>query len=88
MSDWQVVYTRQAEKDFVKLGRSNLKERAFRLIELLHEDPFASPPAFEVLVGELSGSYSRRINAQHRLVYEVSVELRVVKVVRMWTHYE
>jgi Txe/YoeB family toxin of toxin-antitoxin system len=85
---WRLVYTRHARKDARKLANSNLKEQALSLLELLEEDPFQTPPPFEKLVGDLSGAYSRRINIQHRLVYQVLAEERVVKVIRMWTHYE
>ena len=87
MSGWRVVYTRLALKDARRLGRSNLRRRAEHLLELLERDPFQTPPPFEKLVGDLTGAYSRRINIQHRLVYEVLTEQRVVKVLRMWTHY-
>lgn len=85
---WRLVYTRHAQKDARKLAKCNLKERALSLLNLLEEDPFQTPPPFEKLVGDLSGAYSRRINIQHRLVYQVLAEERVVKVIRMWTHYE
>jgi Txe/YoeB family toxin of toxin-antitoxin system len=85
---WRLAYTRHARKDARKLANSNLKEQALSLLELLEEDPFQTPPPFEKLVGDLSGAYSRRINIQHRLVYQVLAEERVVKVIRMWTHYE
>ena len=85
---WRLVYTRHAQKDARKLAKSNLKEKAFSLLRLIEEDPFQTPPPFEKLVGDLSGAYSRRINIQHRLVYQVLAEERVVKVIRMWTHYE
>lgn len=88
MSEWQLVYTRQAQKDAKRLQGSGLREKAERLLELLGRDPFSSPPPFEKLVGDLAGAYSRRINVQHRLVYQVIEERRVVKVLRMWTHYE
>ena len=84
---WRLVYTRHAQKDARKLVESNLKEKAQSLLKLLEEDPFQTPPPFEKLVGDLSGVYSRRINIQHRLVYQVLAEERVVKVIRMWTHY-
>jgi Txe/YoeB family toxin of toxin-antitoxin system len=77
----------QAQKDAKKISRSNLKEKALELIQLLREDPFRNPPDFEALVGDLSGAYSRRINIQHRLVYQVYEEEKVVKVLRMWSHY-
>jgi Txe/YoeB family toxin of toxin-antitoxin system len=85
---WRLAYTRHARKDARKLANSNLKEQALSLLELLEEDPFQTPPPFEKLVGDLSGAYSRRINIQHRLVYQTLDEERVVKVIRMWTHYE
>ena len=85
---WKVVFTRQAQKDARKLATGNLKARAEEILAVLEEDPFKSPPRFEKLVGDLEGTYSRRINVQHRLVYQVLREDRVVKVLRMWTHYE
>ena len=85
---WRIVYTKHAVKDAKKLARSNLKTKAETLLNVLREDPFQAPPAFEKLVGDLTGAYSRRINIQHRLVYQVLEEERVVKVLRMWTHYE
>lgn len=85
---WRVVYTRHAQKDAKKLAASGLKPRAEELLAILAEDPFRKPPPFEKLVGDLAGAYSRRINIQHRLVYEVLEEERVVKVLRLWSHYE
>lgn len=85
---WRLVYTRHAQKDARKLAKSNLKEKALGLLRLLEDDPFQSPPPYEKLVGDLAGAYSRRINIQHRLVYQVLPKERVVKVIRMWTHYE
>jgi Txe/YoeB family toxin of toxin-antitoxin system len=85
---WRLVYTSHAQKDARKLANSNLKEKTLSLLKLLEEDPFQTPPPFEKLVGDLSGAYSRRINIQHRLVYQALDEERVVKVIRMWTHYE
>lgn len=85
---WAVVYARQALKDAKKLAAGGLKPRAQELLDLLADDPFANPPPFEKLVGDLAGAYSRRINIQHRLVYEVFTQERVVRVLRMWTHYE
>ncbi|MGJ3242693.1 MAG: Txe/YoeB family addiction module toxin [Opitutales bacterium] len=84
---YRVVFTKQAQKDAKKIARTDLKAKAAELIELLKNDPFQSPPPFEALVGALKGAYSRRINIQHRLVYQVMVEQQVVKVIRMWTHY-
>ena len=88
MSAWRVVYTPQAAKDAKKLSRSGLKPKAEALLEILERDPFQSPPRFEKLVGDLAGAYSRRINIHHRLVYQVLTREKVVKVLRMWTHYE
>ena len=85
---WRVVFTKQAVKDSKKIARSNLKTKAQELFSLLKQDPFQNPPQFEKLVGDLEGAYSRRINIQHRLVYQVLEHERVVKVLRMWTHYE
>jgi toxin YoeB len=86
--NWQVVYTRQAQKDARKLASSGLKPQAERLLAILADNPHRTPPLFEKLVGDLSGAYSRRINIQHRLVYEVLDSIKTVKVLRMWTHYE
>ena len=88
MVKWQLVYTRDAQKDAKKISRSGLKEKAQSLLSILEEDPFRNPPPYEKLVGDLAGAYSRRINIQHRLVYQVLREARTVKVIRMWTHYE
>jgi toxin YoeB len=85
---WQLVYTRHAQKDAEKLAAAGLKEKAESLLAILSEDPFQNPPACEKLVGDLAGAYSRRINIKHRLVYQVLAEQRVVKVLRMWSHYE
>jgi len=85
---WRVVYTAQARKDARKLARAGLRPRAEKLLALLARGPFETPPPFEKLVGDLTGAYSRRINIQHRLVYQVIEEKRVVKVLRLWTHYE
>jgi toxin YoeB len=85
---WRVVYTKQAQKDAKKLASAGLKVKAQALLDVLAEDPFRSPPPFERLVGDLRGACSRRINIQHRLVYQVLEDERVVKVLRMWTHYE
>lgn len=84
---WQLVYSRQAQKDAKNLAAAGLKGKAQRLLELLTMDSFATPPRYEKLVGNLSGCYSRRITIQHRLVYEVHPDERVVHVLRMWTHY-
>lgn len=84
---WQVVYTKQAQKDAAKLASAGLKEKAVALLAALRENPFQNPPPYEKLVGDLAGAYSRRINIQHRLVYEVLQEAQVVKVLRLWSHY-
>ncbi|MFM7553704.1 MAG: Txe/YoeB family addiction module toxin [Verrucomicrobiota bacterium] len=88
MVAWRLVYTKQAQKDAKKLSAGGLKTKAIRLLEILTEDPFGNPPPFEKLVGDLSGAYSRRINIQHRWVYEVFPEIQTVKVLRLWTHFE
>lgn len=88
MVGWRVVFTRQAQKDAKKLSSSHLRPQAEKLLALLREDPFRSPPPFKRLLGDLTGAYSRRINIQHRLVYQVIPETRTVKVLRMWTHYQ
>ena len=88
MSTYRVVFSRHAQRDAKKLVKSNLKESAQRLIAILGVDPFQNPPPFESLKGDLQGFYSRRINIQHRLVYEVDKESKTVLVLRMWTHYE
>ena len=88
MTPWQVVFTKQAQKDARRLNSSGLRLKAEQLLALLASDPFQRPPPFEKLLGDLKGAYSRRINIQHRLVYQVLEEPRIVKVLRMWTHYE
>lgn len=85
---WRVVFTKQAQKDAKKLARAGLRPQAERLLALLATDPYRSPPPFEKVVGDLAGACSRRINLQHRLVYQLLDEERIVKVLRMWTHYE
>ncbi len=85
---WKIVYTKQAQKDSKKLASSNLKQKAIALLEILEKDPYQNPPPHEKLVGDLSGAYSRRINIQHRIVYQVLEDEKIVKVLRMWTHYE
>lgn len=85
---WEVVFTKQAQKDAKKLAAAGLKPKAIELLEILRENPFQTPPLFEKLVGDLAGAYSRRINIKHRLVYEILEKEKVVKVIRMWTHYE
>jgi toxin YoeB len=85
---WRVVFTKQAQKDAKKLAAAGLKGRASQLLEILGDNPYQPPPPYEKLLGDLAGVCSRRINIQHRLVYQVLGEERVVKVIRMWTHYE
>jgi Txe/YoeB family toxin of toxin-antitoxin system len=85
---WGLVYTKQAQKDSKKLRSAGLRTKAEDLLRILEENPYQNPPPFEKLVGDLAGAYSRRINIQHRLVYQILDDLRVVKVIRMWTHYE
>jgi len=88
MVTWKLVYTRQAIKDSKKIKAAGLKSKVEILLDILREDPFQSFPRYEKLVGDLEGAYSRRINIQHRLVYQVLMESKTVKVMRMWTHYE
>jgi Txe/YoeB family toxin of toxin-antitoxin system len=85
---WRLVYTKQAQKDAKKLASSGLKPKAQELLDILATDPFQRPPPFEKLVGDLAGAYSRRINIQHRLVYQVLEDQKIVKVLRLWTHYD
>jgi Txe/YoeB family toxin of toxin-antitoxin system len=85
---WRLVYTRQAQRDAKKLAVSDLRPKAEALLEILARDPFADPPPFEKLLGDLSGAYSRRINIHHRLVYQVLPDIKTVKILRLWTHYE
>lgn len=86
--NWSIVYTKQAQKDAKKLAASNLKPQAQRLLAIIADNPFQTPPPYEKLVGDLLGAYSRRINIQHRLVYQVYDSEKTIKVIRMWTHYE
>ena len=88
MVNWTLVYTTQAKCDAKKLTRSGLKPQAQKLLELLSRNPYQTPPPYEKLVGELAGACSRRINIQHRLVYQVLHDIKTVKIIRMWTHYE
>ncbi len=85
---WSLVYTKQAQKDAKKLATSGLKNKAKALLKVLEQNPFQNPPPYEKLVGDLAGAYSRRINIQHRIVYQVYEEEKKVKVIRLWTHYE
>ncbi|MFZ4674969.1 MAG: Txe/YoeB family addiction module toxin [Nodosilinea sp.] len=85
---WRLVYTKQAQKDAKKLAASNLRNRAQELLDIVRSNPYQNPPPYEKLVGDLAGAYSRRINIQHRLVYEVIDVEQTVKILRLWTHYE
>ena len=85
---WKVVFAKQAQKDAKKLSQSGLRPQAEKLLKILEQNPYKTPPSFEKLVGDLSGACSRRINIQHRLVYQILEDSQTVKVIRMWTHYE
>ncbi|MEO8325196.1 MAG: Txe/YoeB family addiction module toxin [Nitrospirota bacterium] len=85
---WTLVYTNQARRDAKKVSRSGLKPQAQKLLEILSKDPYQTPPPYEKLVGDLAGACSRRINIQHRLVYQVLDDIKTVKIIRIWTHYE
>ena len=85
---WKLVFTKQAKKDAKKIAAAGLRSKAETLLHLLSENPYKTPPPYETLLGDLSGAYSRRINIQHRLVYQVLQDEKVVKVIRLWTHYE
>ena len=85
---WHVIFTKEVQKDAKKIAHSGLKEKTQHLLNILQENPFKTPPPFEKLVGDLDGAYSRRINIQHHLVYQVLKKNHAVKVIRMWTHYE
>jgi len=85
---WTLVFTNQAQKDAKKLSRAGLKDKAQKLLDIIKENPFQTPPPYEKLVGDLAGAYSRRITIQHRIVYQVYQKERTVKVIRLWTHYE
>ena len=85
---WRLVFTKLAQKDAKKIAKSGLKPQANRLLDLLEEDPYQNSPPYEKLVGDLSGAYSRRINIQHRLIYQILTDISTVKIIRMWTHYE
>ena len=88
MVKWKLVYTKQAQRDAKKLKSAGLKEKAQEILKILDDNPFQNVPPYEKLVGDLKGAYSRRINIQHRIVYEVLEDLKTIKVIRMWTHYE
>jgi len=85
---WKIVYTKQALKDAKKLSASGLREKAEKLLKILRVNPYQTPPPFEKLIGDLAGAYSRRINIHHRIVYQVIDNEKIVKVIRLWTHYE
>lgn len=85
---WEIVYTKQAQKDAKKLSSAGLRSKAERLLKILKENPYQKPPPYEKLVGDLAGAYSRRINIQHRLIYQIIEKTKTIKVIRMWTHYE
>jgi len=85
---WGLVFSKQAQKDAIKIARAGLKDQVTSLLKVLEKDPYQNPPPYQKLVGDLSGAYSRRITLQHRLVYQTLDELKTVKVIRMWTHYE
>ena len=85
---WTLIYTKQAQKDAKKLAVSALRSKAEKVLLLLQNDPYQNPPPFEKLIGDLAGAYSRRINIQHRIVYQILDDIKTVKVIRMWTHYE
>jgi Txe/YoeB family toxin of toxin-antitoxin system len=85
---WKIVYTSQAKKDAKKISRSGLKTQAERLLDILEDNPYKTPPLYEKLIGDLAGAYSRRINIQHRLVYQILDNIKTVKIIRMWTHYK
>ena len=86
--NWLLVYTKQAKKDAKRLSHSGLKPQAERLLDVLREDPYRTPPPYERLVGDLAGACSRKINIQHRIVYQILDDIRTIKIIRMWTHYE
>jgi toxin YoeB len=88
MVKWKLVYTRQALKDAKKISAAGLKEKVIELLRIVEADPFQSPPPYEKLIGDLAGAYSRRINIQHRLVYQVFKRERAVKIIRLWSHYK
>ncbi len=85
---WQVVFTKQAQKDAKRLTSAGLRQKAEQLLDVIRQNPYQNPPPYEKLVGDLSGAFSRRINIQHRLVYQVIEDERIIKVIRMWTHYD
>jgi toxin YoeB len=88
MVNWKIIYTKQAQKDAKKLSLSGLKPKALKLLKILEKNPYQNPPPYERLVGDLKGAVSRRINIQHRLVYQILEDDKIVKVIRLWSHYE
>jgi len=86
--NWRIVFTKQAQKDAIKVSASNLKPNAEKIIEILRQNPFQTPPTYQKPVGDLAGAYSRRLNMRHRIVYQVIADEKIVKIIRMWTHYE
>ena len=88
MVKWKLVYTKQSQKDAEKIASVNLKEKTLEILNIIETNPFQTPPPFEKLVGDLTGAYSRRINIQHRVVYQIYEKEQIVKIIRMWTHYE
>ena len=86
--NWQLVFTKQAQRDAKKLAKSGLKPKAEKLLHIISENPYQNPPPYERLVGDLTGACSRRINIQHRIVYQILDEIKTVKIIRLWTHYE
>jgi len=88
MVKWKLVYTKQSQKDAKKIAATNLKDKVTELLAIIQVNPFQNPPPYEKLVGDLAGAYSRRINIQHRLVYQVIESEQPIKIIRMWTHYE
>lgn len=88
MVAWKIVYTKQAQKDALNISRAGLKKKVESLLKILSENPFQNPPSYEKLIGDLAGTFSRRINIQHRIVYEIFEDIKTIKIIRMWTHYE
>ena len=88
MTSWRIVYTKQAQKDAKKLASAGFQQKVEKLLAILKANPFKNPPEYEKLVGDLTGAYSRRINIQHRLIYQIYLKEKTIKVIRMWTHYE
>lgn len=88
MVSWKIVFTKQARKDAKKLSASGLKSKAEAIIELLRDNPYQVSPSYEKLIGDLAGAYSRRLNIQHRIVYQIIEDVKTVKIIRIWTHYE